>query len=156
VLIAAGIAFVATLALVTSLGWDERARLFPQTIAIALLVLAVAEGISSARASRAPRGDDGPATQEMAPKATPEVAPEIATRREAVFVAWLLVFLVAIWLIGFELGFALGTVAYLRITAREGWRATVLLAAATFGAVWALENVLHVSFAPGLLLDLPR
>lgn len=145
-LISTSIGVVALLALLSTIGWDERAALFPRTIAVVMLLVVIAETVRTLTGPPVPiraRGED-------------DVDSTAAGRRAAAFVGWLLAFLAAIWVIGFQLGLTVAAIAYLRFAAAEGWRETAVVSAVIFATVRTMEDLLHIPFAPGLVTTLLR
>jgi putative tricarboxylic transport membrane protein len=124
--------------------FDVRAGLFPWTIIVTALVLAVihtARDLTSRPSTREPDARDG--------RSAPDSPGE--TRRTAAICAWILGLYAAIWLLGFSLATLVTTVLYLR-TARERWPISLGLSLAGFAFVYGLfEKGLSVPFPPGQL-----
>ncbi|HEY0584070.1 MAG TPA: tripartite tricarboxylate transporter TctB family protein, partial [Chloroflexota bacterium] len=76
-----------------------------------------------------------------------------ARRRFALICGWLLGFAASIWLLGFPVGGTLAAAIYLRLTARESWRATALLSVGIAVFFFLGIEFLKVPFPPGLLLE---
>ncbi len=141
------VAAAATAALVLTEPWGIKTALYPRTIAVPLLILALAEFVFSLRARPAARG------QAMDFKLSEGVEPGIALRRTLGIFAWILGFFAAIVLLGFPIAVPLFVFAYLKGAARAPWVLTVVLVA----VAWAVFNglfvrLLHLPFPTGLLL----
>ena len=125
--------------------FDVRAGLFPWTITVTALILAVihtARDLTSRPSTSEPDARDG--------RSAPGSAGE--TRRTAAICGWILGMYAAIWLLGFSLATLVTTVLYLR-TARERWPISLGLSLAGFAFVYGLfEKGLSVPFPPGQLL----
>jgi hypothetical protein len=126
--------------------WDLRAQLFPLTIALPLLALALIQlGLSAWRAF-AP-----------APAAEEEKAAPGAVRKGLVTAGWILGFAAAIWLAGFPIGSALASLVFLRFKAAESWKLAIIYAAITYAClVVGFDYALKTTFPPGVLQTLLR
>ncbi len=117
-------------ALWVSLGWSQRAGLFPWVVLVPTLLLAVWQLVDDARGKTAPPatvvGDEGEAE-------ALDTAALSATmgRRGAAVVAWILGFFAAIVLVGFAIGGGIGSLLYLRLMAGERWRVAIAYGLAT-------------------------
>jgi len=141
------IAAAAAAALVLTQPWGIKTALYPRTIAVPLLVLALAEFVFSLRERPAARG------QAMDFKLSEDVEPGIALRRTLGIVAWILGFFAAIVLLGFPIAVPLFVFTYLRGVAKAPWVLTLVLVA----VAWVIFNglfvrLLHLPFPTGLLL----
>jgi hypothetical protein len=140
-------------ALAVSLGWSQRAGLFPWIVLVPTLALALWQLVDDARGKTDPPtlvvGEQGEAT-EVATDATSSDM----NRRGAIVVGWILGFFAAIVLLGFALGGGLLSALYLRLGAHERWRVSV---AYGIGTLLALEIVFHrllyIPFPPGLVFE---
>jgi hypothetical protein len=126
-----GLAIVAAYAVYTALRWPPKAALFPLTMGIPLLVLAVAQTIV-----------------ELRDKATPGDA-----RRPVLAVfGWMAGFVVLVLLAGFPIAVPLFVFFYLVLESRERLVLSIVLAAAAWGAFHLLfERLLHFPFDAGLI-----
>lgn len=148
------IAAAAAGALVLTEPWGIKTALYPRTIAVPLLVLALAEFVLSLRrdpasrlASQRPAGD-----QAMDFKFSEGVDPKVALQRTLGIAAWTLGFFAAIVLLGFPLAVPLFVFAYLRGEARAPWVQTVVLVGVAWGIFTGLfVRLLHLPFPTGLL-----
>ncbi len=142
------VAAAAAAALVLTAPWSIKTALYPRTIAVPLLVLALTEFVFSLRAR--PAAD---AVHAMDFKLSEGVDPKVALQRTLSIFAWIFGFFAAIVLLGFPIAVPVFVFAYLRGAARAPWVLTVGLVA----VAWAVFNglfvrLLHLPFPPGLLL----
>lgn len=134
-------------ALVLTQPWGMKTALYPRTIAVPLLVLALVEFVFSLRARPAARG------QAMDFALSEGVEPQVALRRTLGISAWILGFFAAIVLLGFPIAVPLFVFAYLRGAARAPWAQTVVLVAVAWGVFTGLfVRLLHLPFPAGILL----
>ena len=137
-ILAFGILIVAAAAVFVATDWPWKAKLFPLVIGIPLFFLALAELLWS-----------------LLSKAPPEEAPvhEAAARRTLLACAWIFGFLAAIVLLGFPVAVPLFMILYLRLQGKEGWKLSIALTAAVWGAFYGLfDRLLHLPFPDGWLL----
>ena len=126
-----GLALVAAFAVYTALRWPPKAALFPLTMGIPLLVLAVAQTIVELRDNPTPGGAQRPVL--------------------AVF-AWMAGFIVLVVLAGFPIAVPLFVFFYLVLESRERLILSIVLATAAWGAFHLLfERLLHFPFDSGLM-----
>lgn len=147
--------------------WPVHSRIFPWSVGIGVLLLALAQLVSAARGvirSGRPEGvdavsgaiSDGRENQEASAPAAPRDAPphQQARRRIVVICSWILVFFAGVWLLGFRVGSFVLTAAFLRWGAAERWR--VSLAAAGVSYLFFLVVfylILQVPLPAGLLAE---
>jgi hypothetical protein len=130
-----GLAVVAVYAVYAALRWPPKAALFPLTMGIPLLVLALAQTVIELR--------DPP------PPGSPA-----ARRRTFVVFAWMVTFIVLVLLVGFPIAVPLFVFSYLVMESRERWGLSITLAAAAWGVFHLLfERLLHFPFEAGLIRD---
>jgi hypothetical protein len=130
-----GLAVVAAYAVYAALRWPPKAALFPLTMGIPLLVLALAQTLIELR--------DPP----------PPAAPA-ARRRTFVVFAWMVTFIVLVLLAGFPIAVPIFVFSYLVMESRERWGLSIALAAAAWGVFHLLfERLLHFPFETGLITD---
>jgi hypothetical protein len=151
--------------------WGIRARLFPWVIGIPLLVLLAALLVALlARQVRAASGQPAALAGQSASAEAPPVeqsgevaeggptdesgAEALARRRGLMLLGWLLGFLAAIWLLGFPLGGTLGTLAYLKLAARERWPISLGVTAGTGLFFLLMIKGLNTPFPAGTLFEL--
>jgi hypothetical protein len=128
------LAAIAAYAVHTALRWPPKAALFPLTMGIPLLVLAVAQTVVELR--------DPPA----------EPGAGAAWRGAAVVFAWMGVFIALVLIAGFPIAVPFFVFSYLVMESRERWGLSMVLAAAAWGAFHLLfERLLHFPFEDGLI-----
>jgi len=67
---------------------------------------------------------------------------------------WIVVYFLAIWLLGFSTGGALCCFLQLKFASREKWPITILLTIGLWAFIYLLfERVLHVPFPPGQIFE---
>jgi hypothetical protein len=126
--------------------WPDNARLFPIAVAVPALGLAVLQVVLALRTPAAAHPPDRRSEVDALP------AGERA-RRTLEIAAWIIGIFAAVYLIGFVLAVPLAALAYLRLTGREGWPASLLVAALCWGLVYGVfDRVLHVPLPAGPLL----
>jgi hypothetical protein len=128
------LAVVAAYAVYTALRWPPKAALFPLTIGIPLLVLALAQTLV-----------------ELRDPATPAQPPGARARTFTVF-AWMATFIMLVLLAGFPIAVPLFVFSYLVMESREGEGLSIALAAVAWGVFHLLfERLLHFPFDAGLI-----
>jgi uncharacterized membrane protein YGL010W len=126
-----GLAVLAAYAVYAALRWPPKAALFPLTMGIPLLVLALAQTIVELREKPASAG---------------------ALRPVLAVFAWMGVFIALVLLAGFPIAVPLFVFFYLMVGSREGLALSAVLAAAAWGAFHLLfERLLHFPFDDGLI-----
>lgn len=131
-----GLAVVGAYAVYAALRWPPKAALFPLTMGIPLLVLAVAQTLVELR---------DPQALEDTP---------LARRRVLMVFAWMAAFIVLVLLAGFPMAVPLFVFFYLVMESRERWGLSIALAAAAWGLFHLLfERLLHFPFEPGLITE---
>jgi heme A synthase len=135
-LFSAGLAVIGAYAVYTALRWPPKAALFPLTMGIPLLALAVAQTLIELR--------DPPLL---------DAAGDARRRTFGVF-AWMAAFIALVLLAGFPVAVPLFVFSYLVIESRERWGLSLALGAAAWGAFHLLfERVLHFPFEAGLIQE---
>ena len=134
-LFSVGLAVVAAYAVYAALRWPPKAALFPLTMGIPLLVLALVQTVLELR--------DPP------PPGSPA-----ARRRTFVVFAWMGTFIVLVLLAGFPIAVPIFVFSYLAMESRERLGLSIALAAAAWGVFHLLfERLLHFPFETGLIRD---
>jgi hypothetical protein len=133
-------------AFATALGYPEDARLLPLAVALPGLALAAIQVVLSLRPTPAPL--ESPADEETLTSGE-------RTRRTAEAAAWILGIFLAIYLVGFLIAVPVAAIAYLRVMAREGWVASLVVAVLCWALVFGIfDRVLHVPLPTGQLFRL--
>jgi hypothetical protein len=108
---------------------------------VPVLALALVESVLSLRG----REDEAEEAEPMDFAATASVPGDVAARRTIVTVVWILGFLLAVVLLGFQAATPLFVFAYLKGRGREGWFASLTLPAVAALAFHLLfVRILHV------------
>jgi hypothetical protein len=124
-------ALVAAYAVYSALRWPPKAALFPLTMGIPLLVLAVAQTVVELR-------DPPP--------------PAAALGKVLGVFAWMAAFIALVLVAGFPIAVPLFVFLYLVLESRERLVLSIVLAAAAWGVFHLLfERVLHFPFEAGLI-----
>jgi hypothetical protein len=132
--------------------WTIKPRLFPWAIGIPLAGMLAAQLVMLVIR----RQQELPATaaEPTADEVEGRIEAERARRRGISIVGWLLGFLGAIWLLGFPAGGTLGTLAYLKLAAREKWPISLAIAGGTAVFFALMINGLNTPFPRGTLFEL--
>ena len=129
-----GLAIAAAYAVYAALRWPPKAALFPLTMGIPLLVLAIVQTVVELRSPRAAG------------------APAGATRRGFAVFAWMGMFILLVLLAGFPIAVPIFVFFYLVTESREKLVLSAVLAAAAWGAFYLLFiRALHFPFDDGLI-----
>jgi hypothetical protein len=127
--------------------WDARARLFPWAAGIPVLALLVIQVVRQVRVVlTSPHGE------EILHEG--DVDSQFAFQRTLRIGAWILGFAVLIWAIGFGPGGTLGSLLYLKLSARERWPMSLAITVGTAGFFWLMATYLHVPFPRGFIGDM--
>lgn len=143
--------FIAVLlawALWESKNFGYRAGLFPWTIGLPVLALAIAQLILelTGRARRTVVVIEGSTDGGM------DLPVEVVYQRTASICGWIIGFFVMIWLLGFSIAFPVTTLLYLKLAGREKWPITIILTLLGWGFFYGLfDYSLHVPFPDGQL-----
>lgn len=149
----AGLVAVLGGALWVSLGWSQRAGLFPWVVLVPTLALAAWQLVDDARGKTPPPatvvGDEGE-SEEL----DVETVTAVMGRRGAAVVGWILGFFGAIVLLGFAIGGGIGSLLYLRLMAGERWRVAVVYGMATALLLEVLfRGLIGIPFPAGALFE---
>lgn len=127
--------------------WRLQARLYPWSIGIPMIVLALFQLFRELRGgTREDGSEDAPADFQL----TRTVDGAVAVKRTANILAWILGFLAGIWLVGFSVTVAAMTFGYLKVQSKEGWGMSLALTAAAWVIYWGLfEQTLLLPFPEG-------
>ncbi|MGH8692291.1 MAG: tripartite tricarboxylate transporter TctB family protein [Burkholderiales bacterium] len=129
-----GLAAVAAYAVYAALAWPPKAALFPLTMGIPLLALAVVQTVLELRDPAQP--DDG----------------AVDRRRVVAVFAWMAGFIALVLLLGFPVAVPVFVFSYLLLQSRAGWGVSLALTAGAWGFFHLVfERLLHFPFEPGLI-----
>lgn len=128
--------------------FNVRAGLFPWVIGFPLLGLSLVQlgkELTGRGGIRRPREEDDET----------QIPPRLAARRTAGMFTWIVIYLVAVWLLGFPVGGTLCSFLYLKFMSREKWPITLAMTAGIFLFIYVLfQQLLHVPFPPGYLFEI--
>lgn len=139
----------------TALAFPQQARLFPLTVALVALVLALLQALLSLRGGGVPAATEPHAGAAVLEEQEEEIPPRERARRGLVFVAWVAAMLAGMWLLGFVAATAALALAYSRVTGRESWPAAIVVTVVSWALVFGVfDRLLHVPLPPGELVRL--
>ena len=139
--------FVAATAIYMALDWPFKAKLFPLSVSIPLLLLASIQ-LLQLLFGKAETNDSAAVDIEF----TSDVPPEIERRRVIAAFSWITGFIVCVYLIGFPLTVPLFIFVYLKLESGVGWLYTCLSTALTWAIFYGLfEKLVHLQFEQGAL-----
>jgi len=127
--------------------WRLQARLYPWTIGIPMIVLAVVNLVQELiGADKAKDSNAGPADVQF----TQTENLRVTVFRTLTIMAWILGFLAGFWLFGFSLTLAVLIFCYLKFQTSESWLLSVVLTACAWLIYWGLfEYTLRLPFPEG-------
>jgi hypothetical protein len=132
---------------VSAWSWPAKAALFPLVISIPLFLLAAAEVVWVLLGSGQRAASDF--------KLSDDLPKDVALRRTAVPVGWILGFFAAILLLGFAVAVPVFVFAYLKLQGKAGWIFTAVFSAAVWGFFYGLfDLLLHLPFPDGWVQSL--
>jgi hypothetical protein len=138
---------VAASAIYMALDWPFKAKLFPLSVSIPLLILASIQLLQLIFGK--PETDDSAAVDM---EFSSDVPPEIERRRVISAFSWIVGFIVCVYLIGFPLTIPLFIFVYLKFESGVGWFRTFLSTALTWAIFYGLfEKLVHLQFEQGVL-----
>lgn len=142
-------------AVLTASQWFGPTRLFPWAIGIPALLLALCQLVMDLRNSQK-TGDqeESPAPQILDIALDQDIPADVARRGTAVALAWILFFLLSIWLVGFLVATPVFVFLYLRYRAAARTRVAAVICGLTLLFVWGLfDQIMHTSWPEPLLLS---
>ena len=138
---------VAAGAIYMALDWPFKAKLFPLSVSIPLLILAAIQLLQSISGA-AETNDSAAVDIEF----SSDVPPEIERRRVINAFSWIAGFILCVYLIGFPPTVPLFILVYLRFESRLGWVTSLLSTALTWAIFYGLfEKLVHLQFEQGAL-----
>ena len=139
------IVVVLALALWQSKDFGIRAGLFPWSIGIPVLTLAIVQLILELA---------GKTTRTVGFADDADVPKAVVYSRTASVIGWMFGFLIAIWLLGFLYAVPITTLLYLKTAGREKWPITILLTLLCWGVFYGLfDYSLNIPFPEGWLFS---
>ncbi|HUL32006.1 MAG TPA: tripartite tricarboxylate transporter permease [Thermodesulfobacteriota bacterium] len=146
---ALGLVLILALALWQSRNFNIRAGLFPWVIGFPLLGLLLLQFVRELRGKTAVRRRGGNIEEEDT-----ELPAEVVNRRTRNMFGWILIYLLAIWLLGFAVGTSLCCFIQLKFASKEKWLMTLIMTAGLWAFVYLLfDRTLHVPFPAGYLFE---
>lgn len=147
-LFAFGLVVVISLALLQSRNFNVRAGLFPWVVGFPLLFLLLVQLAKELRGKAVGRPRVRSGEEE------PEMSAHTVNRRTAGMFGWIMGYFIAVWLLGFPGGCALGSFVQLKFGSKEKWPVTLMLTVGIWAFVYLLfERTLHVPFPAGQLFE---
>ena len=130
--------------------WRMQARLYPWTIGIPMLILAIVQVILDLKGHKAKASADA---TPMDFQFTKDIDPVTARKRTFIMFGWLVGFFFAIWLLGFPIAITLMMFTYLKFQGRESWGLSIALTVIAWFFFWGLfVKLLHLPFPEGLVI----
>ncbi|PAU76670.1 hypothetical protein [Halomonas salipaludis] len=137
-------------ALYVAAGYPFNARLMPQVVSVAVLVLLGVECVLTVRRSRASRDNAVPAVDG---KAQHEPLWGAKFRRTAPYLGWLAGLYLGIYLIGLMASAAIFTVAFCRLVGKMSWLSTLIGVALLMAALFGLSEAFNMRWPVGYFFD---
>jgi hypothetical protein len=138
---------VAASAIYLALDWPFKAKLFPLSVSIPLLLLAGAQLVQLVRGKEEPVES---AALDL--EFSTDVPPELARRRVIAGFSWIVGFILGVYLIGFPLTVPVFIFIYLKFESGVGWIYTGVSTALTWLIFYGLfEKLVHLQFEEGAL-----
>lgn len=107
--------------------WSFHSRLFPWSVGITALILALAQVALSVRNFRFGSSKDDIELKVRPPDHQAAEVERIEVWRLVTIGSWIAVFFLGIWLFGFRLGSLVLTIAFLKVAAKEGYKESLIL-----------------------------
>lgn len=131
--------------------WDTPAKMFPWAIGIPMLVLAILHLVNEWKGEQKRTSGGAPPVDIEFAKG---IDPVVARSRALTSFAWIIVFLICIWFIGFSISTALMIFLYLKIQAGEPWGLSFALSSAGWLIYFLLfEYLLRLPFPEPILFS---
>ena len=138
---------VAAYAIFASIGWSFKAKLFPLSISIPLLMLATAQLLLILFGKE--ETNEGAA---MDVEFSTDVAPEIVRRRVLGIFGWIIAFIALVYLLGFPITVPLFIFLYLKFQSEVTWLWTIVVTGITWGCFHFLfQSLVHIQFETGAI-----
>ena len=138
----------------TAIQWSWDTRLFPWTIGIPALFLAVSQ-VFVDLTSVTVNGNESPANQILDIPTDQSLPKEVTRRGTVVAFGWLMSFAGSVWLVGFLVASPLFIFFYLRYQAGAKMTSSCAVAALTTLFIWGLfDQIMHVAWPDAILLRL--
>ena len=138
---------VAGYAIYQASGWSFKTALFPLAVSIPLLALVTIQLVQIIFGKA--QTDTG-AVVDI--EFSSDVPPEVERRRVIGTFAWIIGFILSVYLIGFPLTVPLFIFTYLKFQSGVGWLPTIISTAITWGCFYGLfQWLVHIQFEDGAI-----
>jgi hypothetical protein len=139
--------FIAAYAIYSALYWPFKAALFPLAVSIPLLVLSAVQLLQVIYG----KGEtNGGAAVDL--EFSSDVPPDVDRRRVMTMFAWIIAFIICVYLIGFPLTVPLFIFCYLKFQSEVTWLPTIAATAITWIIFYGLfQWLVHIQFEPGVI-----
>ena len=141
---------VAVYAIGAALGWTFKAKLFPLTVSIPLMILAAAQLVMEILGKA-----EAAAGAAVDLEFSADVPPDVARRRVIGAFLWVAGFILLVYLLGFPLAVPIFMFTYLSTQSGVGLLPSLGLTGATWFFFYGLfQRLVHLSFEDGLIQTL--
>ena len=141
---------VAAYAISAALGWTFKAKLFPLTVSIPLMILAAAQLVMETL-GKTEAAESAAVDLEF----SADVPPEVARRRVIGAFLWVAGFILLVYLLGFPLAVPIFMFSYLSTQSQVGLPLSLALTGVTWLFFYGLfQRLVHLSFEDGLIQTL--
>lgn len=132
----------------TAQDWRMQARLYPWTIGIPMLILAVIQFVLDLKGVKAKESSDAPMDFQF--QGQKEIAPELVRKRTITMFAWMFGFFAMIWALGYVVAIPLMVFTYLKFQSNESWVLSTTLTVIAFIFFYSLfVKLLNLPFPDG-------
>jgi tripartite tricarboxylate transporter TctB family protein len=134
-------------AIFSAFGWTFKAKLFPLSVGIPLLILATAQLLITLFGQE--QTSDSAA---MDIDFTTDVPPELVRRRVIGVFCWIVSFIVLVFLLGFPVTVPLFIFLFLKFQSEINWLPAITLTGITWGGFYLLfQRLVHIQFQDGAI-----
>jgi tripartite tricarboxylate transporter TctB family protein len=141
---------VAGYAIYQASGWSFKTALFPLAVSIPLLALVTTHLVQMIFGK-----EDTGSGAAIDVEFSSDVPPEVERRRVLGTFAWIVGFIISVYLIGFPLTVPLFMFTYLKFQSDVGWLSTIVATAITWGCFYGLfQWLVHIQFEDGAIQTL--
>jgi hypothetical protein len=145
-------------------GWPPESRLFPWTVGISVLCLALVQvGVAARNMLRSDQGLQAHASHDKQSFDSNEEAHrsrkddadrKVIQRRVIIIQSWIVIFFIGIWLLGFKVGALVLTFAFLKVAAHEPWQISMTFSVMSYLFLLVVfDFALEVPLGAGLIAD---
>lgn len=138
---------VSAFAIFSAFGWTFKAKLFPFSVSIPLLVLATVQLLITLFGKE--KTNDSAA---MDIDFTTDVPPELVRRRVIGVFCWIISFILFVFLLGFPVTVPLFIFLFLKCQSEVSWLTSITLTAITWSGFYLLfQRLVHIQFQDGAI-----